>query len=206
MNTEDFTIPPSVITNDPNMPLLPQGLLDPGGVEIVEINTEEIESLATKEADKMYDELRAMYFDEEFMKTHPVLAKRIQQEVYSLYVLLKMRKSDEIIHDLNLKSIASNPNNASLYRSLKDIQASMLSIQGKIDDKIKDITGLLKEKQLELNYEEENKEVPKNEDGQPAVGSTYRGSKNFIEDMRKNNEEPPKEDPQMDLFEKEEDE
>lgn len=204
MIPEDFTIPPSVITGDPNMPLLPQGLLDPGGVEAVNINTEEIESLATQEADKMYEELRAMYFDEEFMKAHPVLAKRIQQEVYSLYVLLKMRKSDEIIHDLNLRSIASNPNNASLYRSLKDIQASMLSIQSKIDDKIKDITGLLKEKQLELNYAEENIEVPKNEDGQP-VGNTYRGSKNFIEDMRKNNEEPPKEDPQMDLFEKEED-
>ena len=199
MNNEDFTIP-SIITDDPNMPLLPTGILDPGAVEIVNIDTDEIESLATKEADNMYDELRAMYFDEEFMKNHPVLAKRIRQEVYSLYVLLKMRKSDEIIHDLNIKSIASNPNNASLYRSLKDIQASMLSIQSKIDDKIKDITGLLKEKQLELNYSEENENPPQSMESQS--NNTYRGSKTFIEDMKKAEEQSS----QLDMFEKEEDE
>ena len=199
MNNEDFTIP-SIITDDPNMPLLPTGILDPGTVEVVNIDTDEIESLATKEADNMYDELRAMYFDEEFMKNHPVLAKRIRQEVYSLYVLLKMRKSDEIIHDLNLKSIASNPNNASLYRSLKDIQASMLSIQSKIDDKIKDITSLLKEKQLELNYSEESENPSQPAETQP--NNTYRGSKTFIEDMKKAEEQ----NSQLDMFEKEEDE
>lgn len=199
MNNDDFAIP-SIITDDPNMPLLPTGILDPGTVEVVNIDTDEIESLATKEADNMYDELRAMYFDEEFMKNHPVLAKRIRQEVYSLYVLLKMRKSDEIIHDLNLKSIASNPNNASLYRSLKDIQASMLSIQSKIDDKIKDITSLLKEKQLELNYAEESENPSHPEETQP--NNTYRGSKTFIEDMKKAEEQSS----QPDMFEKEEDE
>ena len=157
-----------------------QSPIDPDiGIEVVSIDMDKINSGAASEAEKMCKELQDMYFDEEFMRQHPTLRARIDQEIYALYVLIKMRRSDEIIHDLNIKSIAANPANASLYRALNQTQASLLSIQRQIDDKVKDITSLMKEKQTEINFEEPAKEVNEEE-----IGNTHRGSKSFIEDMK----------------------
>lgn len=162
------------------------------GIEIVSIDTDEIKTGAEEDAKKMCKELQDMYFDEEFMKAHPTLRARIDQEIYALYVLLKMRRSDEIIHDLNIKSIASNPANASLYRALNQTQASLMSLQRQIDDKVKDITALMKEKQTEIQFVDPTQEA-QNQEEQP-VGNTHRGSKSFIEDMKASQE---KKDPTL---------
>lgn len=154
---------------------------------VVEIDTDAVDAESLNDADKAYKEIQDMYFNEEFMKQHPTLATRLQQEVYSLYVLIKMRKSDEIIHDLNVKSIAASPSNASLYRALNQTQASILAIQRQIDDKVKDIQNILKQKQLELSFDEQESQ----EDNQEENKTSFRGSKAFIKQMQKQiNEEP----------------
>jgi len=161
--------------------------IDPQNSElVVDIDTDMLDAESQDEAKKMCRELQDMYFTEEFMKLHPTLVNRIRQEIYALYVLLKMRKSDEIIHDLNIKSIASNPSNASLYRALKDTQASLLSIQTKIDDKVKDIQTILKDKQTEMNFEETTQNESQEESGDKT---SFRGSKAFIEEMQKKQKE-----------------
>jgi hypothetical protein len=93
-----------------------------------------------------------------------------------------MRKSDEIAHDLCLRSIGLNTNNASLYKSLTSIQSSLLSIQKQMDDTVKNINSLLKNVQLELNFD--NQENTTQQNTEISVDAT-RGSKKFIEQMKK---------------------
>lgn len=151
--------------------------VDPENI-MFSIDIDSIETESKDEAAKIYKEIQDMYFDEEFMKLQPHLVSRIRQEIYSLYVLLKMRRSDEIVHELNLKSIAANPNNASLYRALNQTQSSILSIQTKIDDKVKDIQNILKDKQLSIDFGEDT-------NIQEEDNTSFRGSKQFIEAMKK---------------------
>ena len=75
-----------------------------------------------------------------------------------------------------------NTNNASLYKALSGIQSSMLSIQRQMDDTVKNINNLLKNVQLELNFDNNQQ----NNTGQqeiPLDSNTTRGSKKFIEMM-----------------------
>jgi hypothetical protein len=94
-----------------------------------------------------------------------------------------MRKSDEIAHDLCLRSIGMNTNNASLYKALAGIQSSMLSIQRQMDMTVKNINTLLKNIQLELNFDasQPTQEAQQEIKNDP---NTTRGSKKFIEQMR----------------------
>jgi hypothetical protein len=156
--------------------------VDPEGI-VEDINVSEIEEQANNASFAMCKNLREVYFDEEFMKNNPRLKERLDVELESLRVLIKMRKSDEIAHDLCLRSIGMNTNNASLYKALAGIQSSMLSIQRQMDMTVKNINTLLKNIQLELNFDanppaqEEQQEI-KNDP------NTTRGSKRFIEQMK----------------------
>jgi hypothetical protein len=153
------------------------------GEDIVEeINIDNIEEQAKQDSLDMCKNLREIYFDEKFMNDNPLFKKRLDVELESLRVLIKMRKSDEIAHDLCLKSIGGNSNNASLYAALARIQSSMLSIQKQMDDTVKNINMLLKNVQLELSFDKETGEP----DSSPVVGSdpnVTRGSKRFIQQM-----------------------
>lgn len=156
-------------------------VVDPEGI-VEDINITEIEDVAKIAAFAMCKNLREVYFDEDFMKRNPRLRERLEVELESLRVLIKMRKSDEIAHDLCLRSIGLNTNNASLYKSLTSIQASMLSIQKQMDDTIKNINSLLKNVQLELNFD--NQESGENNTQQSVTIDATRGSKKFIEQMK----------------------
>ena len=112
------------------------------------------------------------------MSAHPMAKKRIDTELESLRVLIKMRKADEQAHDSIITAIASNSNNASLYRALTDIQKTILAITSKISETIIGINNILKGFQLEINFDK-----PKDEP-EPESDST-RGSKDFINKMRK---------------------
>jgi hypothetical protein len=92
-----------------------------------------------------------------------------------------MRKTDEVAHDLIIKAIAGNSGNASLYKSLAEIQKTILSITTKMGDIITGLNNLLKGYQLEMNFEEQ--EQPETDQEQPKLKNTYRGSKEFIERM-----------------------
>ena len=123
-----------------------------------EIDIEAIEQEAKESSFAMCKNLRDIYFDEEFIKKNPKFKERLDIELESLRVLIKMRKSDEIVHDLCLKSVGMNPNNGSLYKALSGIQKSMLNIQIQMDTTVRNINNLLKNVQLELNFEPSNPE------------------------------------------------
>lgn len=152
-----------------------------------EINVEEIEQVAKDESFAMCKNLRDIYFDEEFMAKYPKFKERLDIELESLRVLIKMRKSDEIVHDLCLRSIGLNANNGSLYKALTGIQKSMLNIQIQMDTTVRNINSLLKNVQLEFNFENNRQE--ENQQEVPLDNNTTRGSKRFIEQMREELEE-----------------
>lgn len=149
-----------------------------------EIDVEAIEQEAKESSFALCKNLREIYFDEEFMAKNPKFKERLDVELESLRVLIKMRKSDEIVHDLCLRSIGMNANNGSLYKALSGIQKSMLNIQIQMDTTVRNINNLLKNVQLEFNFESSNQEQAQ---AQPEIqldSSTTRGSKKFIEQMR----------------------
>jgi len=182
--------------------------LDPP--EFVEdINVDEINDVAEELSFSLCKNLREVYFDEEFMAANPRLKKRLDVELESLRLLIKMRKSDERAHDICLRAVGANTNNASLYKALTGIQSSLLSIQTKMDETVKNINSLLKNIQLEINFDKpENNEQPTQE--APLDTDTTRGSKKFIEQMKEelNQEQKLKfnEINPQDLFEDEENE
>lgn len=158
-------------------------IVDPEGI-VEDINISEIEDVAKIASFAMCKNLREVYFDEDFMNRNPRLKERLDVELESLRVLIKMRKSDEIAHDLCLRSIGLNTNNASLYKSLSSIQTSMLSIQKQMDETVKNINSLLKNVQLELNFDSQENASQQNNNIENTTDAT-RGSKKFIEQMKK---------------------
>ena len=156
--------------------------VDPEGI-VEDINIEDIEEQAKSASFALCRNLREVYFDEEFMRKNPRFKERLDVELESLRVLVKMRKSDEIAHDLCLRSIGMNTNNASLYKALSGIQSSMLSIQRQMDDTVKNINNLLKNVQLELNFDNNQQNNTQGQQEIPLDSNTTRGSKKFIEMM-----------------------
>lgn len=156
--------------------------VDPEGI-VEDINITDIEEEAKTASFALCRNLREVYFDEEFMKNNPRFKERLDVELESLRVLVKMRKSDEIAHDLCLRSIGMNTNNASLYKALSGIQSSMLSIQRQMDDTVKNINNLLKNVQLELNFDNNQQNNTQGQQEIPLDSNTTRGSKKFIEMM-----------------------
>lgn len=156
--------------------------VDPEGI-VEDINIADIEEEAKSASFALCRNLREVYFDEEFMKNNPRFKERLDVELESLRVLVKMRKSDEIAHDLCLRSIGMNTNNASLYKALSGIQSSMLSIQRQMDDTVKNINNLLKNVQLELNFDNNQQNNTQGHQEIPLDSNTTRGSKKFIEMM-----------------------
>lgn len=155
------------------------GVID--GMELVDIDMEGIDKESLDDAMALVDNLSKLYCNEEFMKNNPNFKKRVDAELESLRVLIKMRKTDEVAHDLIIKAIAGNSGNASLYKSLAEIQKTILSITTKMGDIITGLNNLLKGYQLEMNFEEQ--EQPETEQEQPKLKNAYRGSKEFIERM-----------------------
>ena len=152
-------------------------LIDPE--EIVNIDFEWMEGSAQQEAEDMITNLSHLYYDDEFMSRQPNLKKRIDADLESLRINLKMRKADEIAHDVCLKNISQNPSNASMYKSLTELQRSILSITTKIEDTIAKLSNLLKGYQTEFNFEPSQN----NENSDNQSTTVYRGSKDFIKAM-----------------------
>ena len=145
---------------------------------VLVIDMDAIDKSAINDAKALVENLSNIYCDPAFMSAHPMAKKRIDTELESLRVLIKMRKADEQAHDSIITAIASNSNNASLYRALTDIQKTILAITSKISETIIGINNILKGFQLEINFDK-----PKDEP-EPESDST-RGSKDFINKMRK---------------------
>lgn len=173
------------------------------GLEVVNIPIEDIGTEAEGKAKSLIEDLAKFYYDDEFLKANPNFRKRVDNDMESLRMLLKMRAADEVTHDVLIKAIAANSSNASLYRSLTTVQTTILQITTKIENIVNNLTTMIKGYQLELNFKYEN-EIANNEsnDAPETIEdspTTHRGSKAFIEQMQRieeNNSE--------NIFEKEE--
>lgn len=157
------------------------------GMALVDINMDDINEESKKDAAALVENLSKLYCNEEFMRAHPNFKKRVDTELESLRVLIKMRKTDEVAHDLIINAIAGNSGNASLYKSLAEIQKTILSITTKMGDIITGLNNLLKGYQLELNFDQEETHPETNESNLSMT--TTRGSKEFIERMNSLTEE-----------------
>lgn len=160
-----------------------RGIVDPNnGIEIVEIPLDTIKDEAEALAMDLVANLSVFYYNDTFMKEHPNFKKHIEADIESLRILIKMRKSDEFTHDILVKSIGQNPGNASLYRSLSDVQRTMLNIQTKIDETIKSLNTFMKGYQMEINFSQQNTNNDPEE--QTIDVLTTKGSKSFIEQLK----------------------
>ena len=148
--------------------------------DIISIDLDDINIKAIEDAKSVVENLSKFYYDESFIKNNPNIKKRIDSELESLRVLIKMRKADEEVHDALVKAIAGNSSNASLYSSLSKIQNTMLSITTKINDIVVGLNNLLKGFQLELPFDQDDDE--ETETTQTSK-TTHRGSKEFIKQM-----------------------
>ena len=190
---------------------------EPIDEEAIYIDMDEISQQAENDSKFMLKDLSKVYGNEQFMADHPEYKKRLDLELESIRVLLKMRRSSERAHDILVKQIGAKPSNASMYKALKDLQKSLLDIQTKLDETVRTVNNLLKNYQLELPFENEQKEVGEELNMQDsgdhgASGLRYRGSRQFIIDMQnQKNEDIAKREQtqtageQFDLFEEDED-
>lgn len=166
--------------------LFEDGTID--GLDIVNIPIEDISKNANDKAQSLVEDLTEFYYDPEFLKNNPNFKKRVDNDLESLRMLLKMREADEVTHDVIIKAIAANSSNASLYRSLTQIQTTILQITTKIETIVNNLTTMIKSYQLELNFKMEQEQL-KNESEEPTsvedISGAHRGSKSFIEQMNK---------------------
>ena len=160
------------------------------GLDVVNIPIEEIGAEAEGKAKTLIEDLTKFYYDEDFLKANPNFRKRVDNDMESLRMLLKMRAADEVTHDVLIKAIAANSGNASLYRALTNVQTTMLQITTKIEAIVNNLTTMIKGYQLELNFKMEQEQLREehNEDDAMTVddvSTQHRGSKSFIEQMNK---------------------
>lgn len=168
-----------------NVPLFTDGDAEIDGLEVVNIPIEDISKTAEDKAQSLIEDLTEFYYDPEFLKKNPNFKKRVDNDLESLRMLLKMRAADEVTHDVIIKAIAANSSNASLYASLTKIQTTILQITTKIETIVNNLTTMIKGYQMELNFKVEQEIEVGNIDDSNDISSQHRGSKSFIEMMNK---------------------
>lgn len=165
--------------------------IDIDGENIVHIDMDAISKDSEDWADDIVNTITRVYFDDSFLNENPALKKRIRSEVDSFRLLIKMLRADEQTHDLAIRAIGANSGNASLYRAAAETQKTIMSLQEKITATFDRITNLLKNYQLEINFDN----VPQGDDDSVdnhtdmVPGVTCRGSKEFIEQMNRGESE-----------------
>ena len=176
------------------------------GIDIVNIDIDAIGDEAEGKAKRLIEDLAKFYYDEDFLKANPNFRKRVDNDMESLRMLLKMRAADEVTHDVLINAIAANSSNASLYRALTNVQTTILQITTKIETIVNNLTTMIKGYQLELNFKMEQEQMMNSNDDDSEmtiedVSTQHRGSKSFIEQMNRIESEQITED---NIFETEE--
>ena len=155
-------------------------MIDPE--QIIDIDIEGIGEASKAAAVEMIEDISKFYYNDEFLKNHPAFKKRIDSELEALRIQLKMRRVDEEMQDVLGKSCCQNPQNASLFKSLTDMQRTIITIQGKIDDIVNRLSTMIKGYQLEINFDENTDDSQESPSDEPSHKS-YRGTRDFIEEM-----------------------
>lgn len=149
---------------------------DIDGEDLINIDIDSINELSQSSASKLIENLTRVYYDGDFLKRNPALKNRIDAELEALRLHIKMRKTNEEVHDILLKSISANSSNASLYRSLTDVQKTIINITQQITEIINGLNNMMKGYQLEFDFNKEEKEDDKD---------IHMGTKDFINQMKK---------------------
>lgn len=149
--------------------------------DIINIDLDKLDSDSRADARKMIDAITDLFYDDDFKKTHPQAHKAIEMELETLRILIKMRKADEEAHDAILKAIAENKSNASLYRSMSDIQKTSIAITGKIHDTLDRLNKLCTELTSHIDLDDTGDGDPT--DSPEDTANIHRGTKEFIKDM-----------------------
>lgn len=147
--------------------------------DLIHIDIDAINEDSKKEASDMIRVVTDLFYDEKFKEQHPQAQRRIEMEIETLRGLIKMRKADEEAHDALLQAIAENKSNASLYRSMAEIQKTSIALSNKIHDTIDRLNNICKEFTIDMPVEETEQS---SEDTEQKNGA-HRGSKSFIESM-----------------------
>lgn len=148
--------------------------------DVYEIDLENIDLDAGILATGKINNLLRLYNDKDFVEQNPEFKKRIDNEIDTLRRLIKLAKTNEVIHDNLAKAISHNPNNASLYMALARLQSNIMSIQTQINTTMNDFTKLCKSYQTEMNFDRPVDEATKSTDN----GTISRGRKAFIETLK----------------------
>ena len=154
------------------------GIVD--GEQIIDFDIDGIDKSSADDAASLVQNLSKLYYNEEFMSANPTFKKRVDADLESLRILIKMRKADEVAHDNLLKAIAGNSSNASLYRSLTEMQKTIISITTKMGEIVTGLNNLMKGFQLEINFQEHDTDEDDLMDSRDVSKDTHRGSKEFI--------------------------
>lgn len=153
--------------------------------EIIDIPLDNISEEAKNDSMSIIHYLINEKYSKEFLDEHPDLKKNVELEKDGLRNLLKMKKSNEVVHDILMKAIGKKSDNASLYMSLSKIDSTNLSIQKQIDEKVESMKKLLKNYQSELTFENEEMEEMSPTDENVTV---VRGTRDFIKQMKNTTE------------------
>lgn len=151
-------------------------------VQVMDIDLDDIGDSASKSAESLLKNISELYFDTEFLKSHPNFKSRIDSELETFKILYKMRRSDEIVQDTLIKAISTNTKNASLYKSLSDIQRTIISITAKMEESTAELEKLMKEYQITSSVDEN--EIPPEENNEPNDSMLSRGTRDFIKRMQ----------------------
>ena len=161
-------------------------MIDDDSIEIFDVDTEAISNESRSQAREVLENLTQLYSNYDFLKEHPQFKRRLDTELESLRIVLKMRMTSEKIHDKLAEAIGHSPDNASLYMAFTRIQKSLIDIQGKQDAAIDRINNIMHAYQLELDFQEERAAEAEDTDiisTDDADEVTARGAKSFIEQM-----------------------
>lgn len=153
--------------------------------ELSLIDIDAINADSEEEAKSMVNIVTNLFYDEEFKKAHPQIHKRIELEIETLRGLIKMRKADEESHDALLKAISENHTNASLYRSMAEIQKTSIAITNKIHDTIDRLNKICADVTSGSEMINEDEQF---EGENPKKIKAHRGTKEFIQELLDNEE------------------
>lgn len=148
---------------------------------VFEIDVDSMDNDANTLASSVLSNIARIYSTDEFLKEHPDFKKRLDSEIQSLKMNYKMRLIDERVQDELVRAIGRKGDNASLYAVLPKLQAQMIATQNKIDSTLDRIKNLLKNYQMELNFEEVEESSNDESDDEMGTSATTRGTRAFIE-------------------------
>lgn len=116
------------------------------GVEqsITMINTDQIALSSKKQSEELIEGLASYYIDEEYLKEHPYIYKKVLLHMDLLRRCIKMINVNEEAQNTILQNIAISPGKTQLYQSLSTLQNTANQLQKQLEKHVTDLEGEFK--------------------------------------------------------------